>query len=146
MIAHKNEKGNIKKVRYFMTEQLISEKVEKELIQIYQPKFNKNKKRKIKNINNIWKPAPTPEPIKIQDIKNFFSENSVDIQFFSEKSRMSIKLLKGFLYENKEIKPKTAEKMRFMMEIYLKYWKKEFEDIEEITNGEVKAEDLLKGE
>lgn len=140
MIAHKIEKKDIKKVCYFMTKQDVSEEVEKQLIQLYRPKYNKNKKQKVKIITPLQKKIEKPQ-ITRENIQGFFLENSVDISFFSKKSGHTERFLKGLMNGTIELKKRTAENMRILMKVYLQYWEKE-----RATNGEVKEEDLMKGE
>lgn len=134
MIAHKIEKRNIKKVRYFMTQQKISEEVEKQLIQLYKPKLNKSKKPKEK-IFFIKEKQPE---VTLTDIRCFFSENKVDMSFFSKKSGYTEKFLNGLISSKFELKKRTSENMRCLMQVYIKYWKNE------VTEGKVKAEEILK--
>lgn len=122
---HQMEKKNIKRVKYFFTNQSVSEEIEKFLIEKYKPNLNRSKKPKEKLF--YWKKdAPI---ITISEIKNFFSENNINISFFSKKSGYTEKFLKRILNESLELKPKTAEKFRYLIIVYLKYWIKELQTV-----------------
>jgi len=140
VLAHSNKK-DVKKIRYFWTKQEVSEEVEKQLIRLHSPKYNINKRKKQILQRKIF---PPKEPITKQDIIRFFEENHVDLSFFSKKSGLSVRLLKGWINGNIQIAKRTAEKMQTLIHVYLKYWKNEAEEL--MKNGQVKAEDLLKGE
>jgi len=121
MTFHKIDKKFVKKIRYFITEQNISEELEQILIQKYNPILNKNKKHK----ENLRKREKLPA-ITQEEVKKFFLDKNVDISFFSQKTGYTQKFLRSLVEGTKKLTQRTAENFRTLMKVYNKYWVNEY--------------------